>query len=55
LEAVGGLVLLDLMMPEMDRFGFLRELRTKPEWHDIPVSVLTAKGVTANDRRRLAG
>ncbi|GEP07411.1 response regulator [Methylobacterium oxalidis] len=59
LEAVGvrrpGLILLDLMMPEMDGFGFLRELRAKPEWRDIPVVVLTAKDVTADDRRRLAG
>jgi PAS domain S-box-containing protein len=59
LEAVGvrkpGLVLLDLMMPEMDGFGFLRELRARPEWRDIPVVVLTAKDVTADDRRRLAG
>ena len=50
-----GLVLLDLMMPEMDGFGFLRELRGKPEWRDIPVVVLTAKDVTADDRQRLGG
>ena len=49
------LILLDLMMPEMDGFGFLRALRAKPEWRDIPVVVLTAKDVTADDRRRLAG
>ncbi|MCJ2082062.1 response regulator [Methylobacterium sp. J-090] len=49
------LILLDLMMPEMDGFGFLRALRAKPEWRDIPVVVLTAKDVTAEDRRRLAG
>ncbi|MFE1603140.1 response regulator [Methylobacterium sp. ID0610] len=50
-----GLILLDLMMPEMDGFGFLRGLRARPEWRDIPVVVLTAKDVTADDRRRLAG
>ncbi|MGX9981570.1 response regulator [Methylobacterium fujisawaense] len=59
LDAVGsrkpGLVLLDLMMPEMDGFGFLRALRARPEWRDIPVVVLTAKDVTADDRRRLSG
>ena len=42
-------------MPEMDGFGFLRVLRAKAEWRDIPVVVLTAKDVTADDRRRLAG
>ena len=50
-----ALVLLDLMMPEMDGFGFLRALRTRAEWRDIPVVVLTAKDITAEDRRRLAG
>ena len=49
------LILLDLMMPEMDGFGFLRMLRSRPEWYDIPVVVLTAKDVTAADFRQLAG
>lgn len=49
------LILLDLMMPEMDGFGFLRALRANPEWRDIPVVVLTAKDITVDDRRRLAG
>jgi PAS domain S-box-containing protein len=49
------LILLDLMMPELDGFGFLRLLRTRPEWYDIPVVVLTAKDVTADDFRLLAG
>ena len=48
-------ILLDLMMPGMDGFGFLKELRGRPEWQDIPVVVVTAKDVTAEDRRRLAG
>ncbi|KMO40813.1 histidine kinase [Methylobacterium variabile] len=59
LEAVAarrpGLILLDLMMPELDGFGFLRRLRARPEWRDIPVVVLTAKDITAEDRRQLAG
>ncbi|MGV7030098.1 response regulator [Methylobacterium symbioticum] len=50
-----SLVLLDLMMPELDGFGFLRTLRARADWADIPVVVLTAKDVTAEDRRRLAG
>jgi CheY-like chemotaxis protein len=48
-----GMILLDLMMPEMDGFGFLRALRARPEWLDIPVVVLTAKDITADERRRL--
>jgi signal transduction histidine kinase/CheY-like chemotaxis protein len=50
-----GLILLDLMMPELDGFGFLEELRRVPAWRDIPVIVLTAKELTDEDRRRLQG
>ena len=48
-------ILLDLMMPGMDGFGFLKELRGRPEWQDIPVIVVTAKDVTSEDRHRLTG
>jgi signal transduction histidine kinase/DNA-binding response OmpR family regulator len=50
-----ALVLLDLMMPEMDGFEFLRELRARPEWRLLPVIVLTAKELTAGDRAELLG
>ena len=49
------LILLDLMMPVMDGFDFLTELRARPEWQHIPVIVITAKDLTADDRDRLAG
>ncbi len=49
------LVLLDLMMPEMDGFEFAQRLRERPEWHAIPVIVLTAKDITDADRLRLNG
>ncbi|MDH3831022.1 MAG: response regulator [Gammaproteobacteria bacterium] len=49
------LILLDLMMPVMDGFGFLAAMRAKPEWQHIPVIVITAKDLTAEDRGRLAG
>jgi signal transduction histidine kinase/CheY-like chemotaxis protein len=48
-------ILLDLMMPEMDGFEFLAELRRQAAWRDIPVVVLTAKDLTDEDRRRLNG
>ena len=41
------LILLDLMMPVMDGFDFLTELRAQPEWQQIPVIVITAKDLTA--------
>jgi PAS domain S-box-containing protein len=61
-EALGGLaavvpdaIVLDLMMPEMDGFEFLAELRKTPRWRDIPVLVVTAKDLTLEDKSRLQG
>ncbi|MEJ2481973.1 MAG: response regulator [Gemmatimonadota bacterium] len=49
------LILLDLMMPEMDGFEFLESLRSRPDRADIPVVVLTAMDLSAEDRARLNG
>ncbi len=49
------LILLDLMMPVMDGFGFLAALRAEPEWQHIPVIVITAKDLTGEDHERLNG
>ena len=46
-------IIVDLMMPEMDGFEFLRELRQAPIGKDIPVIVWTAKDLTPHDRTRL--
>ena len=50
-----GLILLDLMMPEMDGFEFSEKLRQNKEWLDIPVVVITAKDLTKEDHARLSG
>jgi PAS domain S-box-containing protein len=50
-----SLILLDLMMPVMDGFDFLIELHANPDWREIPVIVLTAKDLSAEDRRSLSG
>jgi len=50
-----GLVLLDLMMPEMDGFEFLNHFRLDSRFVHTPVIVLTAKEITAEDRERLSG
>jgi CheY-like chemotaxis protein len=48
-------ILLDLMMPQMDGFEFVGELRSREEWREIPVVVVTAKDITQEDRLRLNG
>jgi CheY-like chemotaxis protein len=55
LEAPPSLVLLDIMMPVMDGFGFLMELRKLERWREIPIVVVTNKDLTDDDRRRLNG
>jgi CheY-like chemotaxis protein len=54
-ERKPDLILLDLMMPEMDGFEFVRELRRDPRWAAIPVAIITAKDITPDDRLRLSG
>ena len=54
-EVKPRLILLDLMMPEMDGFEFLAELRKTPAWRGIPVVVATAADLTEEDERRLSG
>lgn len=50
-----GLILLDLMMPVLDGFGFLDELGKRFPGHRVPVVVLTAKELTTQDYDRLNG
>ncbi|MEE8189570.1 MAG: response regulator [Kiloniellales bacterium] len=54
-ENVPDIILLDLMMPEMDGFEFLAELHKEKAWAKIPVIVVTAKTLTAEDHQRLKG
>ena len=54
-EARPDIIMLDLMMPEMDGFEFLVEMRSRAEWRDIPVLVVTAKDLTTEERARLNG
>jgi len=45
-----ALILLDLMMPVMDGFEFLRSLRARDDGRAVPVVVVTAKELTADER-----
>ena len=48
-------MVLDLMMPEVNGFEVLKEIRTRPALEHIPVIVVTAKDLTAADKKRLTG
>ncbi len=50
-----ALILLDLLMPGMDGFDFLEAIRGRPGMSEIPVIVMTAKELTAEERRQLSG
>jgi len=50
-----SLIILDLRMPVMDGFEMIAELRKHEDWRKIPVVVVSAKELTADDRQRLQG
>jgi CheY-like chemotaxis protein len=54
-EQAPGVILLDLIMPEMDGFTFLEKLRAQPQGKDIPVIVITGRDLSEVDRQRLNG
>lgn len=49
------LIILDLMMPEVDGFGVMDILKQDTETAAIPIIVVTAKELTAEEKRRLEG
>ncbi|MES2038170.1 MAG: response regulator [Pseudomonadota bacterium] len=49
------LIVLDLMMPEINGFDVVEALKSDTVTASIPIIVLTAKQVTADDRIRLSG
>ena len=54
-QQIPRLIVLDLMMPVMDGFETLAQLRSEPATKDIPVVILTAKDLTQRERAALDG
>lgn len=50
-----GLVILDLMMPKMDGFEFMDQIRNQPTAADTAVIVVTAKDLTPGELEKLNG
>lgn len=50
-----GLIVLDVMLPYVDGFELLRELRARQGWAQVPVLMLTAKSQEADIVRALEG
>ncbi len=55
LQHTPGLIILDLMMPEMDGFEFLEQVRQHPQAVESSVIVVTAKDLTSSELERLNG
>jgi signal transduction histidine kinase/CheY-like chemotaxis protein len=50
-----AVVVLDLLMPDLDGFAVVEQLRADPLVADVPIIVLTSKDMTRADRERLSG
>ena len=53
-ETPPDLILLDVMMPRKDGYEVCQELRASPEWQDIKIVMLTAKGRDVEREKGLA-
>lgn len=57
LEKIGSekpdLIFLDIDMPVKNGYETAREIRQNPEWKDIPIIMLTAKGQDIDEKRGL--
>lgn len=49
-----GLVLLDVMMPKRDGYDVCQTIRANPDWADVRVIMLTARGSDTDRQKGLA-
>jgi threonine synthase len=54
-QKIPDLIVTDLMMPGIDGFGLVEELKMDPRTKNIPVVVVSAKDITPEERKRLNG
>jgi PAS domain S-box-containing protein len=54
-QALPDLIVLDLMMPDVNGFDVVEALSDRPDTAGIPILVVTAKQITAEDRAKLNG
>lgn len=54
-QRLPDLIVTDLMMPEIDGFGVIEELKLDPRTRNIPIVVVSAKDIQPNERQRLEG
>lgn len=54
-QMLPDLIVTDLMMPGVDGFGLVEELRLDPRTRNIPIVVVSAKDITPEERQRLNG
>jgi two-component system alkaline phosphatase synthesis response regulator PhoP len=50
-EEIPDLLILDLLMPRMDGWGVIREMRSEPKYAQVPILVLTTVVEDASRRR----
>jgi DNA-binding response OmpR family regulator len=50
-----ALIILDLLMPEVDGFTVVEQLRSDPVTTTIPIIILTSKSLTPEEKERLNG
>lgn len=54
-QKLPDLIVTDLMMPGIDGFGLVEELKLDPRTRHIPVVVVSAKDISSEERKRLNG